>query len=235
MAGDQEIVLKEVRAALEHDTRINLHSYPIHLTFSNDDLVLDGETENVAAKKIALELAAAVPGVGRIIDRLRVRPAERMSDAVIRERVRGALMGEPAFETCSIRIQTREPRSGVSGDILIEVEDGVVFLNGHVPSLAHKRLAGVLAWWVPGSRDVINGLEEVPSEEDNDEEVTDAVRLVLEKDPFVNADRIRVSTRNYVVTLKGFVLNKEVKDMAEFDAWYVFGVDAVVNKLDAEE
>ena len=240
MAGDQKIVLKEVRAALEHDTRINLHSYPIHLTFSNDDLVLEGETANVAAKKLALELAAAVPRVGRIIDRLRVRPAERMSDAVIRERVRDALMGEPGFQTCSIRIQTRDqvfrdPRSGVSGDILIEVEDGVVFLNGYVPSLAHKRLAGVLAWWMPGSRDVINGLEEVPSEEDNDEDVTDAVRLVLEKDPFVNADRIRVSTRNYVVTLMGFVLNKEVKDMAEFDAWYVFGVDGVVNKLDAEE
>ncbi len=241
MAGDQEIVLKEVRAALEHDTRINLHSYPIHLTFSNDDLVLEGEAENIAAKKLALELAAAVPRVGRIIDRLRVRPAEHMSDAVIRERVRDALMGEPAFETCSIRIQTkdvaafREPPSSLSGDILIEVEEGVVFLNGHVPSLSHKRLAGVLAWWVPGSRDVINGLEEVPPEEDNDEEVTDAVRLVLEKDPFVNADRIRVSTRNYVVTLRGFVPNKEVKDMAEFDAWYVFGVDGVVNKLDAEE
>ncbi|HEX5022545.1 MAG TPA: hypothetical protein VFX54_17890 [Candidatus Binatia bacterium] len=28
----------------------------------------------------------------------------------------------------------------------------------------HKRLAGVLAWWVPGTRDVVDGLEEVPAE-----------------------------------------------------------------------
>lgn len=28
--------------------------------------------------------------------------------------------------------------------------------------------------------------------------------------------------------------NKEVKEMAEFDAWYVFGVDKVVNKLAVE-
>ncbi len=248
MAGDQEMVLKRVRAALEHDTRINLHRCPIHLKSSNDDLILEGETESIAAKKLALELAAAVHGVSRIVDRLRVRPAERMSDAVISERIRDALMGEPAFESCSIRIRTKEqviaftePASvpsgdiRLSGDIVVEVEDGVVFLNGSVPSLSHKRLAGVLAWWVPGSRDVINGLEEVPPEEDNDEEVTDAVRLALEKDPFVNADRIRVSTRNYVVTLEGCVLNKEVKDMAEFDAWYVFGVDRVVNKLSTEE
>jgi len=31
------------------------------------------------------------------------------------------------------------------------VEDGVVTLNGRVPSLSHKRLAGALAWWNPGS------------------------------------------------------------------------------------
>ncbi|NIO09735.1 MAG: BON domain-containing protein, partial [Deltaproteobacteria bacterium] len=39
-----------------------------------------------------------------------------------------------------------------AGEIEIEVENGVVVLNGHVPSMSHKRLAGVLAWWVPGSR-----------------------------------------------------------------------------------
>jgi osmotically-inducible protein OsmY len=104
-----------------------------------------------------------------------------------------------------------------------------------VTSLSHKRLAGVLAWWVPGSRDVINGLAVVPPEEDNDDEVTDAVRLVLEKDPFINAGEIRVSTRDYVVTLEGLVPNEKVREMAEFDAWYVFGVDRVVNKLQVQD
>ncbi|HXG21706.1 MAG TPA: BON domain-containing protein [Methylomirabilota bacterium] len=61
--------------------------------------------------------------------------------------------------------------------------------------------------------------------------LTDAVRLVLEKDPFVNADQIRVSTRNSVVTLEGLVANDTERDMAEFDAWYVFGVNRVINKL----
>lgn len=94
------------------------------------------------------------------------------------------------------------------------------------------RLAGVLAWWVPGSRDVVNGLGVEPPEEDNDDEVSDAVRLVLEKDPFVDATRIDVSTRDYVVTLEGLVPAVGEREMAEFDAWYVFGVD-VERRVDA--
>jgi hypothetical protein len=38
----------------------------------------------------------------------------------------------------------------------------------------------VLAW-SPGTRDVTNGLEEVPPREDKDDEITDAVSLILEK------------------------------------------------------
>jgi osmotically-inducible protein OsmY len=241
MGRDQEIVLKEIRAAFERETRINLHRYPIRLSFSADDLVLEGEAENIAAKKLALELAGAAVSNARIVDRLRVAPAERMGDAEIRDHVCKTLIQEPALNTCTIRARftdemeiLRQSPVEPIGDIRVEVEDGVVILNGRVPSLSHKRLAGVLAWWVPSSRDVINGLEETPPEEDNDDEITDAVRLVLEKDPFVDAGRVRVSARNFVVTLEGLVPNEKVKEMAEFDAWYVFGVDKVVNQLVVE-
>jgi osmotically-inducible protein OsmY len=100
-----------------------------------------------------------------------------------------------------------------------------------VPSLSHKRLAGVLAWWVPGSREVINGLAVEPPQADSDDEITDAVRLVLDKDRFVPADQIRVRTRGRVVTLEGIVANQTLCELAECDAWYVFGVDRVVNHL----
>ena len=89
----------------------------------------------------------------------------------------------------------------------------------------------MLAWWVPGSRDVVNGLEIDPPEEDNDDEVIDAIRLVLGKDPFVNASQIRVSCRDYTVTLEGLVTNETERRMAEADAWYVFRVNHVKNLL----
>jgi osmotically-inducible protein OsmY len=90
----------------------------------------------------------------------------------------------------------------------------------------------VLAWWIPGSRDVVNGIEVVPDEIDNDDEITDAVRLVLEKDRLVDEAEIRARTRDRVVTLEGLVPNDSVREMAELDAWFVFGVDGVVNRLE---
>lgn len=237
MSGTGEIV-KKVRAALERERRINLHRCPVQIEFQDGILTLEGEMEHVAAKKIALRLAAGVPGVRGIVDDLRVAPAKHMSDGEIRDHVRDALMQDSALQHCLIGVgpatelataAASAPKPG--GVIGIEVKDGVVTLNGQVPSLTHKRLAGVLAWWVPGTRDVINGLEEVPPEEDNDDEITEAVCQVVEKDPFVNAGQIRVRTRDYVVTLEGQVATEAEKDMAELDAWYVLGVNDVKNDL----
>jgi osmotically-inducible protein OsmY len=235
-------IIKAVHAALEHELRINLHQYPVHIMVSNSDLVLEGTVEDIVAKKLALELAAVVPGVKGIVDRLRVAPAQAMGDGDVRDHVRNALLQEPVFAQCAIRvwdkgqlITVQDLQDKVDAVIEVYVADGVVTLNGQVPSLSHKRLAGVLAWWVPGSQDVINGLAVTPPEEDSDEEIIEAVRLVLEKNPFVNADQIHVHCRNAVVTLTGSVSNVTEQHMAEFDAWYVFGVNKVVNELTTRE
>ncbi|MCK6452601.1 MAG: BON domain-containing protein [Alphaproteobacteria bacterium] len=230
-------VLESVRKALRSEDRVKIDQHPLHLAFAAGDLTMEGEAPDIAAKKLALERAAAVAGVDHIVDRIRVAPAERMGDKQIRDHVRNALVQEPAFAEIGLRVHVkgawetvRDP-AGRRGTIDVRVEDGVVTLAGDVPGLAHKRLAGVLAWWVPGSRDVVNGLAVTPPEADNDEEIADAVRLVLEKDPFVDASQIRVSVRHAVVTLDGLVPGPAHREMAEFDAWYVFAVDKVVNRI----
>ena len=108
----------------------------------------------------------------------------------------------------------------------------MVTLDGEVPGLGLKRLAGGIAWWVPGSRDVINGIGVTLPEADSEAVVTDAVRQVLEKDPFVDAESIVVTTRRGVVHLEGTVLREPVCELAEDDAWYVFCIDRVVNRRD---
>lgn len=237
--SERDRVLKEVRAALEREPRINLHKFPVEMEFAEGVLTMEGEVEHIAAKKLSLELAAAVGGVTGIVDRLRVTPATRMGDGAILDAVRDALLQEQALMNCSvyvirkgqlepIRQVTEEPR----GAIRVSVTDGVVLLDDHVTGLTQKRLAGVLAWWVPGSRDVINGMEVVPDQPDSDEEMAKAVRIVLKKDPFVNDQRIRVVVRQRVVTLEGEAPSAPQREMAEFDAWYVFGVDKVVNRLE---
>lgn len=240
MKGEDEIIRK-IAASLEQETRVNLHAYPIQIDYSDGIATLTGETEDIAAKKIALEIAGAVPGVSAIVDRLHVQPAEQMEDGEIRDHVCNALLSEQLLEAYAIRalvkgsmVTVREPVTPF-GAIEVEVNNGVVTLNGQVGSLSQKRIAGVLAWWVPGSHDVVNGLEVSPLEEDYDDEVVDAIRLMLEKDPFVNATQIHVTCRNYVVTLEGLVSTESERRMAEADAWYVFRVDRVKNLLQTKE
>ncbi|HEX9078237.1 MAG TPA: BON domain-containing protein [Desulfuromonadaceae bacterium] len=239
--GDKERIMSEVVAALEREQSVNLHRFPLHLEFNDGALTLEGEVEDITAKKRALEAAAAVSGVTGIVDRLRLVPVNHMEDGEIRDHVCTALLAENLLATCAIWAIVkgkpeviRETDQGMDGSIDVEVNDGLVILNGAVPSLSAKRLAGVLAWWVPGSRDVVNGVEVSPPEEDNDDEVVDAIRLVLEKDPFVNASQIRVTCRNYGVTLEGIVKSEGQRRMAEADCWYVFRVDRVTNLLRAE-
>ena len=238
MKTDAEI-LTAVRAALASTPRLDLQAQPIELAIGQGSLTMAGEVASVAAKKLALEAAAAVPGVGGIVDRLRVAPAQAMGDGQIRDLLRDAYLQEPAFAELVLAVLikgewqvVREPADVIRGAIEIEVRDGVVTLNGEVPGLGVKRLAGVLAWWVPGSRDVVNGLAVTPDQADNDFEMADAVRLALEKDPYVNAAQIRVGARGGAVRLQGLVPTDSEKEMAEADAWYVFGVDRVLNELE---
>ncbi len=236
---ERDRVLKEVRAALEREPRINLHKCPVKMEFSDGVLTLEGEAEHIAAKKLSLERAIAVRGVTGIVDRLHVVPSTHMGDGAILDAVRDALLQEPTLTNCSIFVNrkgqletVREIAEKPHGEIRVSVTNGVVLLDDHVTGLTEKRLAGVLAWWVPGSRDVVNGMEVVPEQPDSDEEMAKAVRIVLKKDPLVNGERVRVSAKNAVVTLEGAVPSGSQKDMAEFDAWYLFGVDKVVNRLE---
>lgn len=232
-------VIEQVREALAREQRIDLHNHRIGIVVNDDATVtLDGEVADVAAKKLALEATASVSGVSGIVDRLRVMAVERMGDAEIRDHVRDAVSGDPVFPDYDIRCLAQEASGAESKSmgsrkhtIFVSVNDGVVTLDGVVASLSHKRLAGVLAWWVPGTRDVIDGLEVEPPEQDSDDEIGEALRLVLEKDPLVNADSIRATIRERIVTLNGLVHDDRERHAAETDAWCLFGVNKVIDQL----
>lgn len=239
-AQEQPEVLSEVRAALELEPRINLHQFPLLISRdASGTLFLEGETENIAAKKVVLEVAASTPGVTGVVDRLHVAPVRRMADSEICDYVCDSLRDEPALENYTVRkahqwSRVREPDHD-DGLLEVSVEDGVVTLRGTVKDTAHKSLAGVLAWWVSGTRDVVNGLEVDPPRPISDAEIAAAIRLVLEKDPLVEAAAIRVLARNSVVVLEGYVANRAEKEMAEMNAWYVVGVDFVINRLEIRQ
>jgi osmotically-inducible protein OsmY len=77
---------------------------------------------------------------------------------------------------------------------------------------------------VPGSRDVINGIAVDPPKNDSNDAIQEAVRLVLEKGPFVDASQLGVVVKHALVRLTGVASSEAEREMAEFDGWYVFGV-----------
>ncbi len=231
--SDTEEIAKSVHAALEHDPTIDLHRYPIHIRLEDGALVLEGEVGSIAAKRLASHLARAVQGVQAVQDRLRVSPSERRGDGAVLDSVYQELRQESAFNSYAIVTGDEQPApEDTRGVIRVLVVEGVVRLEGNVPSLTHKRLAEVLAWWAPGSVDVDNRLHVVPPEQDNDDEISDALRIVLEKDPWLDASQISVHVRNKVVDLEGLLHTQEQKNMAEYNAWYIPGVHEVINRIE---
>jgi osmotically-inducible protein OsmY len=226
-------------AALRSQARLGPNFHPEELRLEPDGvLLLRGLVEDVAAKKTALEAVARLDGIRGIADHLHVMPAARMADDELRVHVRNGLITDPSLEGLEIydiddgavRLMRGAPL-GVRGRIEVEVKKGLVILNGSVPGLTTKRLAGIIAWWVPGTRDVINGLAVEPPEDDNPNQIAEAVRVALEKDPFVNADQIRIGVSNTLVRLTGVVPKESERAAAERDAWLIFGVDRVINEI----
>jgi len=239
--GEKTTVEKAVLAALERAPGVNLHRWPVQIEYNIviRALTLEGEVADVIAKRRAYECARRVPGVNGIMDRLRVHPSAPRGDGAIRASITQSLLDEPALRDCTLHVYHKGIMETLrvppdSKDVIgVTVEDGVVELSGHAGSLSHKQLAGALAWWAPGCRDVLNVMAIKPPEADNDGETADALRLVLEKDPLIHhADEIGIRVRDHVVTLSGVVTTEEERRQVEYDAWYLVGVRDVVNRLD---
>lgn len=232
-------IARELLAALELDPRIDTRSFPVEVLEQEDRLVMQGTVANIAAKKLALRIAHRVCGACPVLDRLHVL-ASKMEDGQIQAEVVNALMLDPTFADYGIRARRehdfevwRITHSTINENIDIEVHDGVVMLSGRVGSLAHRRLAEVLVWWTAGCELVENRLRVVPPEKEGDSELSDAVRMVLEKDPLVHSQQISVDVKHGEVTLNGYVASDEERRLAVLDAWYVPGVREVVDKIQA--
>jgi len=236
----QQDIVDAALSAVRSEPRIGPHFRPQRLELDGQGVMtVEAEVQSVAQKRLALERLAATPGVVGIVDRMHVTPATHMADDGVADHLRRRFAEELAFRNLTIMERrlgqlelVRASADGCAGEIDFEVEDGIVTLDGAAPSLATKRLAGVMAWWTPGVRDVINGMAVEPPEEDAPIQVEEAVKLALEKDPFVDAGQIRVGARGAVVRLTGLVKSKGMRETAEADAWYVFGVDDVINDIE---
>ncbi|MDE1887078.1 MAG: BON domain-containing protein [Gammaproteobacteria bacterium] len=228
MTTAKEDMVNAVLAALAVDHDINLHAYPIRVRFDGA-LRLEGQVENIVAKRKARRIALQISALSGIEDHLRLYPSEHRDGKALQDAIVEALAMEPAFR--DIRVYASPAAPADVQWIAVGVEAGDVQLHGQVGSLSHRRLAEVIAWWVPGSCNIHNHLRVQPAETDTDDEISDAIRLVLEKDPLLHAENIRAATAQRTVTLHGYVHDEHQRRMAVYDCWYVPGVHAVHDQL----
>lgn len=229
---------KQIRASLEHDRRINVEATELTLRQQDNVITLEGEVADVASKRIAANLTRQLAGERfTVIDSLQVC-APRIGDDALQDRIVQRLLEEPLFEQASIVQEEQTGRQFLrdrreySDDLLsLTVADGVATLTGQIPSLLHRRLAEALLWWVEGCRQVDNQLQVQPPDRDTDGDLADAVRMVLEKDPNLDAMQLHIDVHAGVVQLEGETWSEEQKKFAAGDVWAVPGVWEVYNQI----
>ena len=241
MAIADEALLGSIQAALQADPRLDSRRHPVRLRLASGAVRLEGEVGSLSAKRLAGALAQRAAGGREVEDALTLAPAgEPRGDGAIRDTLVHALQQQRELHNCTVRQHDRGRTELLqeahddwpSGEIELRVEAGVVTLDGKVISLSHRRMLQALAWRTPAVRNVVDRLRVEPAEEDNDDELTDAVRLVLEMDPLVPADQLAVRSEDGVVTLSGALVDDEERQLAERDAWLVSGVRDVRNQIE---
>jgi len=120
-------------------------------------------------------------------------------------------------------------------DITVRVVDGVVYLEGSVPSYSQKLTAAEDARRIKGVIDVVNNLKVRPTGTWSDDEIRDTVRFNIDFDSRItDPTKIHVSVHNGVVTLSGAVPSYGQRQAAENDAWAAPGVIDVIDDLVVE-
>jgi osmotically-inducible protein OsmY len=138
--SDDDIRLA-VETALSYDPRVA--SFDVHVDVTQGRVRLHGIVDNLKAKQAALRTAQNTVGVVDVSNYLRVRPSDGYSDATIDRSVRDALMRDALVD---------------GGDIVVDVDGGVVKLYGAVDTVIEKGEAEELASRIAGVTDIENYL-----------------------------------------------------------------------------
>ncbi len=190
------------------------------VSVNNGVVTLTGTVDSLSAKLAAENTARNTVGVWRVVNLLRVRPEERLSDDEILQRVEDALAWDPYVERF---------------DLAVSVENGKVFLHGTVDTAWEKARAQSVAAGVLGVIDVRNNLR-VGTEWTwrDDWEIRQDVVSQLWWSPFVDSDSITIEVEQGVVTLRGsvdtwFERRKAAENAREGGAKYVWNRLEVTN------
>ena len=174
-------------------------------------VTLEGKVNSILAKDRAEAIAEAVVGVRSIVNLVKVKPDEKMSDRKLAKEIERAWIEDPAAD---------------SFELDAEVDDGIVTITGKVQSFAEKNLSAMVAKGVKGVKGIKNEIEVRYKTERNDTEIENEITERLKNDVRVDDYLIDVEVDDGEVELSGTVGSLQEKSRARSDAW-VAGVESV--------
>lgn len=228
------------KAQLLIDINPLLGGYAITVRPSDAGLRLDGAVANEIEANLALQLARLISG-----DDAEVESALGL-DAPMPE-VNSGLIAKVQEQTTKARLlqRLRWQVSNLPLDVQIEVERGVVRLNGQVGTSATKDRIAAMAESTEGVNEVFNYISVDPGLiadereqqgraeqlERGDDWISSRLRALLQSDTTVSDRAIEIKVSESVVTLSGSVTSAAERSVAETIASEIPGVREVDSRL----
>ncbi len=217
MASRDEHLRDRVAEQLQWDARVDASD--VHVEVDNGKVTLSGTVPSYTARGAAMEGARVIPGVVDVDNRLAIEPsgpAATMDDDDLRQYAQSILEWNAYLDPANLRVN---------------VDSGVVKLNGMVDRFWKKRYAGELVAGLMGVLAVENELSVVPEGNILDAQIAGDVRSALERNAAVEADAITVEVSEGEVTLSGTVGTWHERRLALDVAAHTLGVVEVEDKL----
>ncbi len=200
-----------IQTAMRIDPRI-ADSDDVNILVDRGVVTLTGSLDNLMAVRAARRIAEDTRGVRRVYSYVLVRPRHELTDETLAHRVETRLAADPYADAY---------------DMTVDVHHGVLTLMGDVHSNFEREEAESSAASVDGLLAIDNRLEiREPVRHETDVEVSHDVASKLERDAWVSAGNVMVSSVGGLVSLRGDVSSPYARRRAIDDA-YEAGADRV--------
>ncbi len=212
----QKKLIRHVKSALEGE--MQLSSVDIQVDAKEDIILLSGIVDTLAEKTFAEKVATQIEGVAKVENFITIGTDGTLTDDEITAHVEQHLhQGKDS-----------ENLDGVG----VKVEGGSAVLMGRVDTLTDKNNALKAAQKAAGAKDVVSTIKLGPPHQDPLPDVMITNRIVQRYSTSgLSAPDIDVSTHEGTVSLKGYVEDTHMMELAEDLAMEVEGVKKLKNHL----
>lgn len=185
-------------------------------------VILSGTVPSYYNRILAEEDVFAVPGVTKVENNLRIKYPESFSafaDGDLKTTIENMLLWDSRIDASHIKV---------------EVNQGVVKLEGSVPAYWKKEIAEDHARRMIGVMEVHNNLNVVPTKDVVDEAVAEDIKNALRRNQLIDEEDVTVEVTNSFVTLRGRVASHAAKKLAYDTASFTKGVIGVRDLLEVQ-